>query len=233
MALIQNSKVLFESNTQIKAIFNKGQMVWPSVVSIIDPYTIVYTSTDNNMITPYSTTGLTILSHTFVNNIGTIILDSSTPSIPTRFWYGKTTLKTVSYGSHITFSTRGYIHDSCSNLDSVTLPNDLTFVPQRMFRICEKLMSINIPATVTGYGVYPFWLMGLIDGHHTPTVYINNPVPVDMTGRGNWRYVFITENPSTSFNSNVNTPYFVVPADAYNAYVNDTYWGQLPNLSHS
>lgn len=232
MPLLQDYNKLFEQNSNIRRIIVNGNSVWPSK-PINDSYTIVYTSTNNAMITPYSTTGLTILSHTFVNNVGTIVIDSLTPSIPKRFWYNKTTLETVSYGSHITFSSEGYIHEGCSNLANVKLPNDLISLPQRMFRICEKLMSVSIPATVTNWGAYPFWKMGLKDGHHTPTVYVNNPVPIDCSSMGNWKYLFISEDPASSFNSNLNTPYFVVPASAYNDYVNDTYWGQLPNLSYA
>lgn len=231
MALLQDYNKLFEHTDNIKKIYVNNSVVWPAEINKIDPYTIVYTSTNNRMITPYDTTGLTIDSHTFVNNVGKIVVNQLTTELPYRFWYGKTALKTVAYGSHLTFNSRGYTHEGCSNLDSVILPNDLTFLPQRMFRICEKLMSVSIPATVRYWGAYPFWLMGLKDGHHTPTVYVNNPVPIDCSSIANWKYLFISEDPSTYFNSNLNTPYFVVPASAYNNYVNDTYWGQLPSLS--
>lgn len=231
MALLQDYNKLFEYTDNIKKIYVNNSVVWPAVINKINPYTIVYTSTNNQRITPYDTSGLTIVSHTFVNNIGTIVVSQSTTEIPYRFWYGKTTLKTVAYGSHLRFSSRGYTHEGCSNLDSVILPDDLIFLPQRMFRICEKLMSVSIPATVTNWGPYPFWRMGLKDGHHTPTVYVNNPVPVDCSTIGNWKFLFISEDPSTYFSSNVNTPYFYVPSSAYNTYANDTYWGQLPNLS--
>lgn len=229
MALIQDSKVLFEQDTQIKAIFSNGQMVWPTVFRI--PYSIVYTTTDNAKINPYSTSGLTIKSHTFTDNIGTIVLDPSTTEIPYHFFYNMSTLATVEYGKGITFSASGYIHESCPNLNSVILPNDLTYIPQRMFRICPLLTSLDVPATVTGFGYYFLWQSGMVEGYYTPTVKINNPVPVDFSNTSTWERIFITDNPSTYFDGMKNTPQVNVPANVYNDYSNDTYWGQLPYLN--
>lgn len=43
MALLQDYKVLFEQNTEIKEIFYQGQRIWPSVITPPDPQTIPFT----------------------------------------------------------------------------------------------------------------------------------------------------------------------------------------------
>lgn len=60
MALLQDYKVLFEQNTEIKEIFYQGQRIWPSVMSI-DPYKKPYT------ITNVDTVDITFSVHTLYN----------------------------------------------------------------------------------------------------------------------------------------------------------------------
>ncbi len=50
----------------------------------------------------------------------------------------------------------GSVFMYCTNLASVTLPNDLTFVPGWVFYKCGKLANITIPASVTHIDEYAF-----------------------------------------------------------------------------
>ena len=66
---------------------------------------IYYTSTNGNIVTPYSTTafgGATIISNTYTDGVGVLKFNSKVTSIGNNAFSGKTTLLTVEIPDSIT-----------------------------------------------------------------------------------------------------------------------------------
>lgn len=52
--------------------------------------------------------------------------------------------------------SKGYTFQNCNDLKSVTLPENMTEIPNRMFRECQSLTSVNIPSQVTHIREFAF-----------------------------------------------------------------------------
>ena len=94
---------------------------------------IWYTSTDGNIVTPYSTSALpTIVSNTYSAGKGIIKCASDITSIGETAFF------------------------DCTNLTSIEIPNSVTSIGNQAFFYCTNLTSITIPNNVTSMGNYPF-----------------------------------------------------------------------------
>lgn len=187
-------------------------------------YDIRYTTTNNQRLSLYSSTG--VVSHTFENNVGYITLDSS-KTVPYRMFNSCTTLHKIYYSAGVTFSADGYQHADCTSLDYIQLPSDLTTIVQRLVRECTSLMSMTIPASVTSIGAYPWWHSGL--GNHTAGKYqtdvtfLSTTPPVATGSSGYPERSFITDDSATQVRD-YNVIYKIVPCSSYNDYLNDSTW---------
>lgn len=195
--------------------------------SIVSEYLIKYTTTDNQQITPYNTSGLTILEHTFVNNVGRISVDPQTSVIPQNFLKNCTTLLTVEYGENLTFNDRGYQHDGCTNLENVKLPDKMTKIVQRTFRDNPLIREVTIPATVNTISAsWPFYHTNLQNGTYLgPTLIFKSSSPVtNFTDTGSTQKPFSPNYPNTI----IDTIY--VPDESVSDYQNATYFNEIPNI---
>ena len=104
-------------------------------VDIDTTYSIMYTSSDGNVVTPNITTafGVNIASNTYVNGQGIITFDGSVTSIG------------------------NYAFNNCSSLTSITIPNSVTLIGVWAFYGCSSLTSITIPNSVTSIGSSAFY----------------------------------------------------------------------------
>lgn len=60
-----------------------------------------------------------------------------------------------------TYSISEYAFSNCRKLNVVTLPNNISYIPTRMFSDCTALTSISFPDSVESIGAYSFYNTGL------------------------------------------------------------------------
>ena len=127
-------------------------------VDIDTTYSIMYTSSDGNVVTPYSATvfGANIISNTYVNGQGIIAFDRSVTSIGERAFYECTSLTNITIPDTVT-SIGEIAFAYCSGLISVTIPDSVTEIGSMAFRVCTSLTSVTISDSVTSIRDYAFY----------------------------------------------------------------------------
>ena len=138
---------------------------WVSYISTFeDPcftldhtWQIHYTSSDGNIVTPYATDvfGATIVSNTYKNGQGTIILDGSVTQISDSAFYNCSTLTSINIPEAVT-SIGFKAFQGCSRLVSINIPEAVTSIGSYAFAYCSRITSIYIPEAVTSIGNYTF-----------------------------------------------------------------------------
>ncbi|MBO5464159.1 MAG: leucine-rich repeat domain-containing protein [Alistipes sp.] len=107
---------------------------------------IYYTTTDGNVITPYSKSfGATITSNVYENGNGVITFDGNVTKISS--FKDCTTLLTITIPESVT-NIGGYSFDGCVNLKDINMPNGLTTIEEGAFYDCTSLSEISIPSSV-------------------------------------------------------------------------------------
>lgn len=107
---------------------------------------IYYTTTDGNVITPYSKSfGATITSNVYENGNGVITFDGNVTKISS--FKDCTTLLTITIPESVT-NIGGYSFDGCVNLKDINMPNGLTTIGEGAFLECTSLSEISIPSSV-------------------------------------------------------------------------------------
>ena len=107
---------------------------------------ILYTSTDGNIVTPYSTTAFgtaNIVSNTYENGQGVITFDSMVTTIGTSAFSGCTTLSSITIPAGVT-SIGGSAFHNCTSLPSITIPVGITSISGSAFTGCINLKSVYI-----------------------------------------------------------------------------------------
>ena len=118
-----------------------------------EKYTITYTSTDGNIVTPHATDafGAKIISNTYENGVGTITFDGPVTSIGNNAFYECSSLTSITIPSSVT-SIGDLAFFDCSSITFIAIPNSVTSIGQLAFSDCSSLASITIPNSVTSIG---------------------------------------------------------------------------------
>ena len=118
---------------------------------------IYYTSTDGNVVNPYSTTvfGANIVSNTYENGKGIITFDAPVTSIGSYAFYNCSKLVSITLPSSVT-SIGSSAFYQCS-LPSIIIPNGVTSIGGSAFYNCPNLASITLPSSVTSIGSSAFY----------------------------------------------------------------------------
>ena len=119
-------------------------------------YMILYTSTDENIVTPKSFVGFNqnIKSNTY-NHIGKITFWGPF-SIGREVFYDRDNLKTIIIPNSVT-SIGEYAFYHCSSLTDVVIGNSVTSIGYGAFYSCSSLTNIEIPNNVRSIGDYAFY----------------------------------------------------------------------------
>lgn len=208
---------IYHNQDEIVEITYNGSPVYQKIPE--PSYDIRYTTTDNQKLTLHNSTG--VASHEFSGGVGYITLAANAP-VPTRMFESCQTLATVKYKNGLTFDEQGYQHQFCYSLHEVTLPSDLTAIPQRCFRYCTALYAMTVPSTVTSLGTYIWWKTGLDrvnEGQYQPEIKFTSVVPPVASDI----QTFITTEPNTQ-PGEYNTIWKLVPYAGLSNYMNAQYW---------
>ena len=126
---------------------------------------IWYTSSDNNVVTPYrsSVFGATIVSNIYANGKGVITFDGDVAFIGSIAFSNRTKLTSITLGNSVT--EIGYrAFSGCDNLTSINIPDVVASIGIGAFEDCNNLKSITIGNGVTSIGNYAFRYCGnLVD----------------------------------------------------------------------
>jgi hypothetical protein len=169
---------LFEKQSDYQSFIESDEFVTPNVSFITEenmifcnPYeeeilsTRVITYTASEKLTETTITansGLhtnvfntTIVSHEFVDGVGTIVFEEDVTSI------GKSAFRNCSKLTSITIpdsviSIRNYAFYNCKGLTSIEIPDSVTSIENNAFMYCANLTSIVIPDSVTSIGEKTF-----------------------------------------------------------------------------
>ena len=117
-------------------------------VDIDTTYSIMYTSSDGNVVTPYRTTvfDANITSNAYVNGQGIITFDGPVTSIGYEAFYYRSSLTSVNIPNSVTsIGERAFYY--CTSLTSVTIPEGVTSIGREAFRYCSRLVSVYCKAT--------------------------------------------------------------------------------------
>lgn len=72
-------------------------------------------------------------------------------------------LREVNLGSSIRLSSSSYAFNNCYNLEKITIPENVTEIPQYFLYNCTKLKHIVFPKTLTKINSYGLMLTGILD----------------------------------------------------------------------
>ena len=118
---------------------------------------IVYTSSDNNIVTPYLASALDakILSISYKDGKGTIAFDKEISTIGQNAFSNRMNLVSITIPDSVTgIGAAAFL--KCPNLTSITIPESVTTIGEDAFFDCSSLVSVTIPNNVTTIGIAVF-----------------------------------------------------------------------------
>ncbi len=119
---------------------------------------IWYTSTDENIVTPYATDvfGANIVSNIYKNGKGVILFDAPITLIGQKAFLRCSSLTRIEIPSSVT-SIGAYAFGYCTKLMSLTIPDSVTSIGNRAFYGCTILKTTTIPNSVIEIGDRAFY----------------------------------------------------------------------------
>ncbi|MBR7183497.1 MAG: leucine-rich repeat domain-containing protein, partial [Alistipes sp.] len=117
---------------------------------------IYYTTTDGKTIQAGVTKIPNVLSNTYKNGEGRIIIKGTVEEIPEKAFNNFTTLKSITLPNGVkTIGNNAF--NGCNHLISVTIADSVTSIEYGAFQNCTSLTSVTIPNSVTSIGKQTFY----------------------------------------------------------------------------
>ena len=125
-------------------------------LSALTGNTITYTSTDGNVVAPYSTTvfGANIVSNVYENGQGVITFDNTVATIGNGAFKNCTTLATITIPDRVT--TIGDSAFEGTGLTGISIPSNVTQVGYKAFNNCSNATTLSIANGVSSIGSLAF-----------------------------------------------------------------------------
>ena len=126
-------------------------------VDIDTTYSIMYTSGDGNVVTPYATNvfGANITNNVYINGQGIITFDRAVTSIGNSAFEGCQLLTSITIPDSVT-SIGNYAFYQCSKLTSITIPDRVTSIGNYAFSTCKGMTDIYFESGNISFGNYIF-----------------------------------------------------------------------------
>ena len=114
---------------------------------------IWYTSTDGEIVEPYTTDGFgaNIISNTYEDGKGIITFDGEITTMPKMAFNNCAQLTNIAIPDSVT-TIGNSAFKRCSNLSNITIPDSITTIEVQAFYWCGNLTNITIPNNVVSIG---------------------------------------------------------------------------------
>lgn len=211
-------------------------------------YAIYYTSTDGNIVTPYSTSGLEIISNTYENGVGKLLYSSAKIQVAYKQFYNCTTLKSIEIPEYVSSMLGAQSFSGCTNLEQITFKSTTCSFGYRAFNNCTNLKRViaadpiifyitaNSPTTPFAYGASLYINDELVDTLVIPDDY-NGGLSYGFCGCSSIKKVIIGANTTYidgAFSGCNNITDLIIRGDTalnYRAFANCTSLQKITALS--
>ena len=118
---------------------------------------IWYTSTDGDIVVPYSNKvfGANFISNTYENGQGVITFDGNVTSIGKSAFMYCNDLETIILPGSVTYISDNAF-DACKGLVNIMIPESVGSLGKYAFNSCQKLHSISLPSSIKSIGECAF-----------------------------------------------------------------------------
>ena len=143
---------VFEKTTSKQITIERNHLSKMSPICVIleQAHNIIYyTTTDGNIIQPYSSNwGANLVSNEYIDGRGVLTFDGDVTSVGSFAFLGKDHLLSIVLPESIT-SIEPLAFINCSSLSSITIPDSVTVIEYSAFSGCSSLSSITLPKSIT------------------------------------------------------------------------------------
>ena len=206
-------------------------------------YIIEYTSTDGNIVEPYSGStspfvdangnNIPIISNIYKNGKGIIKLEKECYQIGYQAFSNCSSLTGLTIPDSVTTIGNQAFLD-CTSLTGITIPDSVTFIGASAFNNCRGLTSITIPDSVTTINELTFFSCSSLTGITIP----NSVTSIDSGAFMDCYYlssiIVLPEIPpqisGTTFKGIVSDVKIYVPSGSVNAYKSATNWSAYADI---
>ena len=193
-------------------------------------------SVTGSIVIPNSVTSVGMNAFSNCSSITSVTLGTGLTQIAAGAFYGMTSLQSITLNSVNCHSENGAILFMGDQINSLTIGNNVHFIPEGLVYNCPLLTTVSLPNSLTGIGDYTFYGCGL-NGTLT--------IPQSVTSIGNATFgansnlttiEILSSNPplcgDNAFVGDYNAT-VVVPCGSVSAYQSAPVWSYFVNIQET